>query len=227
MAFNRNKVAELLARCRRRCCICHRFCGVKIETDHIEPKANEGEDDIENAIPVCFDCHAEIHSYNDQHPRGRKFTTDELRQHKKQWLEVCDTMPAQLLNEHRTSDVEVGPVQALIDEIEFNIAAARAGAEQRSGCPLRDEQFARAIRGGSLSLLLPELKTIIIDAYVAAGHASVMGQAAATKRAGGVSRSVSGSGSTDPADAFQKCEILLAKAHEQLLKFLGHAQDAG
>jgi len=227
MAFDRSSVSALLARCRRRCCVCHRFCGVKIETDHIELKAAGGDDDIENAIPVCFDCHAEIHSYNDQHPRGRKFTADELRLHKKQWLEVCDTMPGELFTERRTADVEVGPVQAMIDEIEFNRVAARAGADERSGCPLRDEQFARAIRSGSLSLLLPELKTIIIDAYVAAGHASVMGQAAAAKRSGGMSGSVSGSGSTEPAEAFRRCEELMAKAQEQLLKFLGHPGEAG
>jgi len=227
MAFNRSSVAELLARCRRRCCVCHRFCGVKIETDHIEPKTDEGDDDIANAIPVCFDCHAEIHSYNERHPRGRKFTADELRLHKKQWLEVCDTMPDQLLAEHRSSDAEVGPIQAMIDEIEFNRAAARAGAEHRSGCPLRDEQFARAIRSGSPSLLLPELKTVIIDAYVAAGHASVIGQAAAAKRAGGMPGSVSGSGSTDPVEAFRNCELLLTKAQEELLKFLGHPEEAG
>ena len=123
--------------------------------------------------------------------------------------------------------MEVGPIQAMIDEIEFNRAAARAGAEHRSGCPLRDEQFARAIRSGSLSLLLPELKTTIIDAYVAAGHANAMGQAAAAKRGGGMSSSVSGSGSTDPAEAFRKCEVLLAKAQEELLKFLGHPDEAG
>ena len=73
MAFDRDQVSNLLARCHRRCCICHRFCGVKIETDHIEPKEQGGDDSIENAIPVCFECHAEIHSYNDKHPRGRKF----------------------------------------------------------------------------------------------------------------------------------------------------------
>ena len=147
--------------------------------------------------------------------------------HKKQWLDACDTMVGQLLTEHRTTDVEIGPIQAMIDEIEFNRAAARAGAEQRSSCPLRDEQFARTIRSGSLSLLLPELKTIIIDAYVAVGHASMMGQAAAAKRAGGRSSSVSGSGSTDPAEAFRKCELLLAKAQEQLLRFLGHSGEVG
>lgn len=73
MAFERDEVSDLLARCHRRCCVCHRFCGVKMETDHIIPTEDGGDDSIENAIPVCFECHAEIHSYNDSHPRGRKF----------------------------------------------------------------------------------------------------------------------------------------------------------
>jgi hypothetical protein len=195
---------------------------VKIETDHIQPKASQGDDDIKNAIPVCFDCHADIHSYNDEHPRGRKFTPEELQQHKTQWLAVCDTMPAQFLNEHRTADVEVGPVQALIDEIEFNLAAARTGAKQLSGCPLKDEQFARVVRSGSLSLLQPKLKATIINAYVAVGHASVIGQAAVAKHAGGFSHSVISSSSVNRPDAFKKCARLLAKAHKQLLSFLGH-----
>ena len=52
MAFDRNEVAGLLAACHRRCCICHRFCGVKIETDHIRPAVDGGDDSIANAIPV-------------------------------------------------------------------------------------------------------------------------------------------------------------------------------
>jgi hypothetical protein len=94
-------------------CICHRFCSVKIETDHILPAAEAGPDTIDNAIPVCFECHAEIHGYNDKHPRGRKFTPDELRHHKKQWLELCKTKPEMLLQ--ATREAGVGPFQALID----------------------------------------------------------------------------------------------------------------
>src|SRR5215467_5857650 len=91
MPFPPSDVAELLAKCHRRCCICHRFCGTKIETDHINPHAQSKDDSIENAIPVCFECHAEIHSYNDAHPRGRKYRPDELRMHKVQWLRLCET----------------------------------------------------------------------------------------------------------------------------------------
>jgi hypothetical protein len=73
LAFPRDQVDQLLIACHRRCCVCHRFCGVKIETDHIVTKADGGPDTMDNAIPVCFEYHAEIHSYNDKHPRGRKF----------------------------------------------------------------------------------------------------------------------------------------------------------
>jgi 5-methylcytosine-specific restriction endonuclease McrA len=74
--------ASYWVKARRRCCICQRYCGVKIETDHIVPSDEGGGDEIQNAIPVCFECHAEIHSYNDRHPRGRKFQPNELRGHK-------------------------------------------------------------------------------------------------------------------------------------------------
>src|SRR6266487_3991474 len=91
--FNQRDVDDLLAKCHRRCCICHRFCGVKIELDHMLPRADDGSSEIGNAVPVCFECHAEIHSYNDKHPRGRKFLPDELWAHKEQWLEICKNRP--------------------------------------------------------------------------------------------------------------------------------------
>jgi len=55
--FNQKEVEHLLAKCHRRCCICHRFCGVKIETDHIIQPKDGGDNSIANAIPVCFECH--------------------------------------------------------------------------------------------------------------------------------------------------------------------------
>jgi hypothetical protein len=225
MAFNRDQVAELLADCRRRCCICHRFCGVKIETDHIVQSADGGDDNIENAIPVCFDCHAEIHLYNDKHPRGRKFTPEELKRHRKEWLTLCREQPAKVLLEPRESDVEVGPLQALVDEIEFNLGVTQCTDAGKVGCPFRDEQFARAIGTGSISLVAQELKSAIIDAYVAVGRASTMAVAVARKRAGGVSHSMSGSGGSDVDEAIRNCERHLQHAQRQLLKFLGHGTD--
>jgi hypothetical protein len=93
-----------------------------METDHIIPKEDGGSDDIDNAIPVCFECHAEIHSYNDKHPRGRKFSPEELRRHKEQWLTICKERQEVLVSASRAADV--GPLQALIDELELNAKIA-------------------------------------------------------------------------------------------------------
>jgi hypothetical protein len=54
-----------------------------MEIHHIDQNGGNDED---NGIPLCFDCHAEVLSYNDQHPKGRKFTISELKQHKFQWF---------------------------------------------------------------------------------------------------------------------------------------------
>jgi hypothetical protein len=71
--FDQNEVEALLAQCHRRCCVCHRFCGVKIEVDHITGADADESGDISNAIALCFECHAEVHHYNPSHPKGRKF----------------------------------------------------------------------------------------------------------------------------------------------------------
>jgi hypothetical protein len=170
MAFNRDQVSDLLAECHRICCICHRFCGVKMETDHIVPASKEGSDDIENAIPVCFECHAEIHSYNDEHPRGRKFTPVELRQHKDQWLKLCKEQPEILLRSYARSDV--GPLQALLDELEFNLSVANAKDAKEMGCFFLNDQFRKAIQLGSIAVLKDELKPSILTAYVSMGKAN-------------------------------------------------------
>ena len=58
--FRPEEIETLLVACHRRCCMCHRFCGVKMEIDHIEGAAMDTSGDIANAIPLCFECHAEV-----------------------------------------------------------------------------------------------------------------------------------------------------------------------
>lgn len=74
--FPKSVVESVLIKCRRYCCVCDVWCGQKIEIHHIDSPSDNSED---NAIPVCFNCHAEICSYNSAHPKGRKFTTNELK----------------------------------------------------------------------------------------------------------------------------------------------------
>lgn len=169
MGFKQSEVARLLVACQRRCCVCHKFCGVKMELHHITWKSSGGPDDIENAIPVCFECHAEINHYNPQHPKGRKFTEGELFLHKKQWLEICKQHPEALIAAPR--DVDIGPLEGMLLELEFNQSITTRMTDGSSawqaniGCALHDKQYIRAVEQGSLLLLTTELRNIINEAY--------------------------------------------------------------
>ena len=50
---------------------------------HLDPK----QSDIDNAIPLCFDCHADVGHYNTKHPRGRKYSILELKARRDQIYE--------------------------------------------------------------------------------------------------------------------------------------------
>ena len=216
MAFNRNEVDDLFTECHRRCCICHQFCGVKMETHHIVP----GDNKIENAIPVCLECHAEIGSYNENHPIGRKFTPKELTQHKKQWLDICKDHPEILVKSYMRSDV--GPLNALLDELEFNAVVAQDQNVMTISCQFQNSQFKRAVQLGSISILRDELKTAINKVYVSMGRANNYISAAIDKNIG-----------TDPFNKqisyalnfIKEAEPLIHSAIEELLKFLGSEKD--
>lgn len=72
----------------RRCCVCKKFAGRNIEVHHIIQKADGGEDSFDNAVPLCFDCHAEAGHYNPHHPKGAKYSPSELRSHRDSWYRV-------------------------------------------------------------------------------------------------------------------------------------------
>lgn len=172
MSFKESDVAELLVRCHRRCCICHKFCGVKMEIHHIEYSSKKGSDDIENGIPLCFECHAEVNHYNPAHPKGRKFSDDELLGHKKQWLEICEKNPGFFVTAPLNRDV--GPLEGMLLELEFNLDTVGlvTGPESwqgKIGCPLLREQYQRAIAEGTLYLLPEDLRKIINRAYSEVG----------------------------------------------------------
>ena len=81
--FNEDEKVKVLLWCARHCCLCGKFAGVHIEVAHLDPKSS----DIDNAIPLCFDCHAAIGHYSDRHPRGRKYTIKELKARRDQVYE--------------------------------------------------------------------------------------------------------------------------------------------
>jgi len=215
MAFSRDEVSKLLAECHRRCCICHRFCGVKIETDHIVPREEGGDDTISNAISVCFECHAEIHSYNDRHPRGRKFSPEELRLHKEQWLTICERHPEVLVAHSWSADV--GPLQALIDELEFNAKIATRLESTDQGCLFHDQQFLRAVHQGSVAILRDEIRDAVLEAYVAMGAANRLIEAAWLHPKGSNSWA---EGVNDAQQRIREAQPRIEDARSQLLSFL-------
>ena len=82
MPFNRAIKERALVAAGRRCSLCTRFKGVRLEVHHIRPEAGGGSNDFDNAIPLCFDCHADVGHYNADHPRGNRYSYTELRRHR-------------------------------------------------------------------------------------------------------------------------------------------------
>lgn len=85
MAFSEEIKIKAMIACGRCCCVCHKFCGNNMEVHHIKARAEGGQDIYENAIPLCFDCHAEVRQYDSKHPKGIKFTEKELIMHRDEW----------------------------------------------------------------------------------------------------------------------------------------------
>jgi hypothetical protein len=56
-----------------------------MECHHIVPQSKGGDDSYENCIPLCFDCHAEVGHYSDDHPKGTKFSSAEVRGCRDHW----------------------------------------------------------------------------------------------------------------------------------------------
>lgn len=105
MPFSPETRIQALVACGRCCCICHKFCGIKIECHHIVQEANSGPNSFENCIPLCFDCHADMLAYDDAHPKGTKYRPEELKAHRDKWIEKVSSAHSSNYNEeHRKLD---------------------------------------------------------------------------------------------------------------------------
>lgn len=85
MPFSNKIKSEALARSGRHCCLCHKSVGINVEVHHIVQEADGGKNTLDNAMVLCFDCHADTGHYNVRHPRGNKYTPDELRRRRDAW----------------------------------------------------------------------------------------------------------------------------------------------
>jgi hypothetical protein len=87
LAFSDEVRTKVLLWSDRHCCLCKKACGTNIEIHHIVPVKQGGTDEIDNAIPLCFDCHSDVMRYNDEHPKGSKFKAAELKSRRDQVYE--------------------------------------------------------------------------------------------------------------------------------------------
>ena len=82
--FSSDVVIRALLWSSRHCCLCGKTCSTGIEVAHID---RNGPGTMDNAIPLCFDCHERTGSYDPNHPRGRRYRPKELRARREQVYE--------------------------------------------------------------------------------------------------------------------------------------------
>lgn len=105
---------------------------VTIELHHIKQKSEGGDDSYDNCIPLCFNCHADVGAYNTKHPKGRKYSEAELKEHRNIWY-------SKIKNSNGFKAVEdiILPKDAADPEIRNAIISSLSKTIERS--PTQDE----------------------------------------------------------------------------------------
>jgi hypothetical protein len=102
----------------RHCCLCHKFCGLKLELHHIVQKAEGGADTFDNCIPLCFDCHGDMRSYDHKHPKGTKYTPSELKRHRDNWYSKVKASPGSSYTE-KAADLDRAVFTSLRESLPY------------------------------------------------------------------------------------------------------------
>ncbi len=137
--FNQAVKNKVLLWCDRHCCLCKRACGTDIEVHHLVQPKYGGGNNIDNAIPLCYDCHAKVLKYNDEHPKGIKYKAQELKPRREQvyeeytrhlvpliWWEVTQTNPQK--KKRKSSEIrrlrkkDQKPDERRLPDVGFNLA---------------------------------------------------------------------------------------------------------
>ena len=118
--FSEEDKIKCLLWCNRHCCLCGKACGTDIEIAHIIPKGKNKSNDIDNAIPLCYDCHSKIGHYNKRHPRGNKYRPKELKDRRDQIYEEQTRHLVPPIHYEITQDLINGQKRNLPD-VGFNI----------------------------------------------------------------------------------------------------------
>jgi hypothetical protein len=87
MGFAKSDVDNLLARTGRMCAVCNRLHGVQVH--HIKPRNLGGTDDASNMIPLCPNCHDEVHKGYEKGRTTRVYSEEELRAHLQRTVDLA------------------------------------------------------------------------------------------------------------------------------------------
>lgn len=98
MPFSESLKLEVKKKAAFRCCRCHE---IGVDIHHIVPQAQDGSDDIDNAAPLCQNCHDRFGG----NPEKRK----EIRQMRNWWYEI--------VGEKYGPDSDSAKLQAINDSV--------------------------------------------------------------------------------------------------------------
>jgi hypothetical protein len=86
--FKAKDVIKILLWCERHCCLCEITCDTNIIIHHIEQEGSKEKlSNIDNALPLCYDCHGRVKSYNPKHAVGTSYKIRELKTRRDQIYE--------------------------------------------------------------------------------------------------------------------------------------------
>lgn len=99
----------------RHCCLCGKQCGLDIELHHIDPSLEPPSlNEIDNAIPVCYDCHSKLEISLLNNPIGSKYSPQEIKDRREQIYEEKTRHLVPILMYGPTNELEFPEVKFFI-----------------------------------------------------------------------------------------------------------------
>ena len=99
----------------RHCCLCSKQYGLDIELHHIDPTLDPPHlNNIDNAIPVCYECHSKLEFSLLNSPRGSKYSPQEIKDRRNQIFEENTRHLVPVISYGPTSNLSFPKVQFYI-----------------------------------------------------------------------------------------------------------------
>jgi hypothetical protein len=130
-------------------------------------------------------------------------------------LKICAEKPEVMLS--AAWDGDVGPLQALMDELEFNKMVVECSTETKRGALFQNAQFLRAVQEGMVAILEETLKKSTLAAYVSVSRANQYILAEVNQD---VKMQNQGSASIRARNAIADAAPLIKDAYNDLARFL-------